>query len=832
MYRKIIILISLLIFSFQAKTFCQYNSNQNKIWVFGSNAGLNFTSGSPVGFTSALSTSEGSASVCDASGNLLFYTDGDWIYNQVGVSMNTTAITGGTASSTQGAAIAPIAGTNKFYVFSIEAFSFSSNYCKLYYSVVDMSLAGGLGGLESIGTLIDSNLSEKMQIVQGDSCNLWLLVHDGSTPRFKAYKITESGISTTPILSSLGTLLGTDAYTIGEMKVSPNRQRILLQNYDISGGFGTPSSFGTEVYDFNPTTGVVSNCILLNNTTSQYGGEFSPDASKIYCNEISASFSTEIVQYDLSLPTTTAIIASRNVVASTFSPIYTEMRLGPDGKIYLGCISAGLFTNFMDCIASPNNYGAACGYTSMAVTLPGTSTTSLGMPNLYVSYLPGDTLRYSHDTTLCIGPGTTIHSNYPGSIFDWNDGTSGIFKPITAYGTYWVTINNGCSIIIDTIHVYESTTDTTYKSHDTTVCISALPLSFTARSSLNYLWSTGATTPSINVNASGTYWVIAYNDCGNAKIDTFKLRTTPIDSTTHVHNYSICDFDSTTFQLSSVAGFDDYIWNTGATSISINANSPGTYWVKASSFCSGRYDTFNVAPLDISFRLGNDTSICINYPLTAPIQSPALSYLWSTGNTSPINYVDRNGIYWLTISKGICSYSDTIDIQYFVLSQNIPDTVVCKEEPISYTVRTSAPLGSSIMWNDGDTSKTKTFTQAGQYWVEVSKNECAILDSVIITSQSCDCWYDVPTAFTPNKDGENDIIHPLIQEGCEISGYEFAIYNRWGQEVFRSDFKNKGWDGTFNGVPCDLGSYMYSLHFYYGDKFKKVLKTGDITLIR
>src|SRR6202012_5882764 len=103
-------------------------------------------------------------------------------------------------SATQGALIVPVlSNPNQYYVFSLEEGSFGGLDIfagRLYYCIVDMTLDGGLGdvvaGQKEIP--VDSILSEKMIAVQGDNCDIWLLVHDNINNNFKAYDITSEGI--------------------------------------------------------------------------------------------------------------------------------------------------------------------------------------------------------------------------------------------------------------------------------------------------------------------------------------------------------------------------------------------------------------------------------------------------------------------------------------------------------------------------------------------------------------------------------------------------------------------------------------------------------------
>jgi gliding motility-associated-like protein len=86
----------------------------------------------------------------------------------------------------------------------------------------------------------------------------------------------------------------------------------------------------------------------------------------------------------------------------------------------------------------------------------------------------------------------------------------------------------------------------------------------------------------------------------------------------------------------------------------------------------------------------------------------------------------------------------------------------------------------------------------------------------------------MPTAFSPNGDSKNDIFRPILNN---VKILEFSVYNRWGQRVFVTYSNEIGWDGTFNGGPCDLGTYFYKVRYQVLDREPALLK-GDVTLIK
>ncbi len=125
-----------------------YAQKQANIWYFGDNAGVNFNSGSPVALLNGqMSILEGCASIADYNGNLLFYTDGNKIWNRNhAVMQNGTGLMGDN-SSTQSAVIVPHpSDQNIYYVFTVDACQ-NGLANGIRYSKVDMTLASGMGAV-------------------------------------------------------------------------------------------------------------------------------------------------------------------------------------------------------------------------------------------------------------------------------------------------------------------------------------------------------------------------------------------------------------------------------------------------------------------------------------------------------------------------------------------------------------------------------------------------------------------------------------------------------------------------------------------------------------
>lgn len=115
------------------------------------------------------------------------------------------------------------------------------------------------------------------------------------------------------------------------------------------------------------------------------------------------------------------------------------------------------------------------------------------------------------------------------------------------------------------------------------------------------------------------------------------------------------------------------------------------------------------------------------------------------------------------------------------------------------------------------------------YTVRVSNGGCYNDDEIKVVVFKTGPDILVPSAFTPNGDGKNDVIRPVLLGISKL--HFFSIYNRWGQLLFTTTEENKGWNGIFSGVAQPSGAYVYQAS---GVDFlgRPVLKKGTVVLIR
>lgn len=132
----------------------------------------------------------------------------------------------------------------------------------------------------------------------------------------------------------------------------------------------------------------------------------------------------------------------------------------------------------------------------------------------------------------------------------------------------------------------------------------------------------------------------------------------------------------------------------------------------------------------------------------------------------------------------------------------------------------------SYLWQDGSTQDHYTVKKPGLYTVTVSNSCSSVTVQQFITEKTCGVYF--PTAFTPNKDGRNDVFKVLTD--YIFQEYHLVIYNRWGQKIFESKDASKGWDGTINGQLQQTANFLWSCTYRKNDLTTSI--NGNVLLIR
>jgi len=135
----------------------------------------------------------------------------------------------------------------------------------------------------------------------------------------------------------------------------------------------------------------------------------------------------------------------------------------------------------------------------------------------------------------------------------------------------------------------------------------------------------------------------------------------------------------------------------------------------------------------------------------------------------------------------------------------------------------------STLSNPNVANPYATPTEPTTYYVwGLGENGCRNVDSIHIALDYRDNLF-VPSAFSPNGDGKNDVFRVSNITFQKLQ--EFRVFNRWGQEIYSTTDPKKGWDGTWKGVAQDMGTYQYIIKVAYPDGYIETYK-GDVTLVR
>lgn len=348
-----------------------FGQKQGNIWYFGDGLGLDFNSVPPVALTNGAthilnySHLEGTTAISDSSGSLLFYSDGQSLWNRNHQVTPNGGNLYGSTSSTQSSILVPQPQSSRFfYLFTIAEGFVNNGRFGFYYHKIDLCSDGGLGDIieGSKNILLLDTVNEQVAVaLHSNGMDYWVLTHKALSDAFYAYKLTSNGISDT-IISHVG---ATTYGLQGQLKISPSGDRIAITSGQM---FVQPCYL--ELFDFDKSSGVVSNSIplVVPSNSITYGVEFSPDESKLYASYGSVSpVKMGIAQYNLSVNTQPSINNSMNILYEVMNVVTGKaIQLGPDNKIYGDALTGYLFS-----IDLPNNYGSASSLDTFAVDFQG-----------------------------------------------------------------------------------------------------------------------------------------------------------------------------------------------------------------------------------------------------------------------------------------------------------------------------------------------------------------------------------------------------------------------------------------------------------------------------
>lgn len=339
---------------------------EHNLWYFGSHAGLDFSSGSPMVLSDgAVDTYEGTSVATNPSGQLLFYSDGETIWNREhSVMLNGDGLLG-SYTSTESCLIVPRPGSATLYdIFTVAPLGWVQGFC---HSVVDMTLDGGFGAVtaEKNVQLLTPVCEKLIGFPHANGFDAWIVVHLLGDDAYYAYLLTAAGLNAVPVVSHAGSVAGGSSISaLGYLKCDASFTRLAAaqEAEDI-----------IEIMDIDRATGLISNVTALPGGHNPYGVEFSPDGSKLYFT----SWSQYLFQYDLNAGSVEAIVASLDSIGPVGSGS-GALQVGPDGRMYMA-----RWGDHLGVIAYPDLPLTSSGFNPEGVPLSGSIECALGLPLIY-----------------------------------------------------------------------------------------------------------------------------------------------------------------------------------------------------------------------------------------------------------------------------------------------------------------------------------------------------------------------------------------------------------------------------------------------------------------
>lgn len=380
----------------------------------------------------------------------------------------------------------------------------------------------------------------------------------------------------------------------------------------------------------------------------------------------------------------------------------------------------------------------------------------------------------------------------------------------------------------------------------------------------------GDTTLSINIGSytfdSGTFLIKAWTYLPNGITDSinnndtfsFVINVHPFPQANTGGNKILCLGEKTTIGGSSTAG-NLYSWTSIPSGFTSSSSNPAVsplattiYYLTETNNITGCAKTdsvkITVVPKPI-IQISGDSFICNRSgSVYKAIKTPGTLYSWSlvSGNIIAGQGTDSILVIWNSTSqKGNislniidsngCSASIKKEV-YIYQSPSLEignDKYICEDDGNLIKIEAGKEFTTYRWYPTGDTTQYLIVRKAGDYYVVV-QDKCGnpLQDDIKIAAR-CPVLIYIPSAFTPDGNGLNETFQPV---GNHISeeGYNFSIYNRWGERIFISTDYNTGWDGKFesNSVPEGIYLWMLECTVKEGALIRKLHKTGTVQLLK
>lgn len=434
--------------------------------------------------------------------------------------------------------------------------------------------------------------------------------------------------------------------------------------------------------------------------------------------------------------------------------------------------------------------------------------------------IPTDSLTLGKDTTFC-GPGFLQHRMADSVTYQWSTGATGDSTVVGTSGPYALEITDHGCISNTSIQCTVIPKPQVWLPADTTICDSGA-LRNPSALPVTYAWNTGSTVDTAKVKTSGRYTVTLDNaGCSATGSSNVTVPQTPVVRLPA--DTAFCGPG----QLKYASPLPViYTWSNGSTSNTTPVPASGNYTLTLdNNGCTATASTqATVIPVPV-VDLGRDTALCLAKGYVLDAGNPGDTYRWQDGSTTSAYDVLKPGTYTVTVTGNGCSAASSVtigsaDVPYISLGDNLS---FCPGEVV-YLKPSPDSSNYTYSWQDGSSDSVFKVTTPGAYSVTAT-NACTSYTATIQVQPGV-CVVHVPSAFTPNGDGKNDVFRVLGTE--VVDEFSLLIYNRWGSTVFTTTDKLAAWDGGAQPP----GVYVYELHFRDALTGRQYMQNGTVILAR
>lgn len=527
-------------------------------------------------------------------------------------------------------------------------------------------------------------------------------------------------------------------------------------------------------------------------------------------------------------------------------------------NVDLGSDQAVCFGNtvMLDAGASGVNYLWSTGETSQTINISNSDTISVvvtdalgcqGSDTAIINVNPLPNVDLGQDLTICEGDTVILDAQNIGFNFDWNTSEVAQAIMVTQAGAYSVRVYGvGCEDTDDVV-VSVQASPIVDLGDDISICEGEEVTLDAGNSLLSHIWSSGQNIQSITVDESGEFVATVTDVSGCLGRDTISVvvNSLPVVSITTGQS-NICENENeVNFNVSPSGGtltgsaVVNSVFDVQSSAIVVGQPNWVVYSFSDNNNCSSQ-DSVSVTVQSVPQKpIFNDTVICKDESVIySYINTGLSSYSWKNSNQNELSssssfVIEEAGSYLLEVSNEFCSNtSDLFDVEKVEiegLEVTADEEIILLGESTELTVDNPGE-GYQYAWSDnsGILSNTSTVfvtpSEDSEYTLSVTYEGCEDTSKVFIEVL---LPIEVPSMFTPNGDGLNDV--------WEISGleshdnYVVRVYNRWGNIVFEGVNSFEGWNGQYNGEDLPFGVYYYVIEIKQGDL--KPL-SGDLTLMR